>query len=105
MNGSVCRSTPLDGSVNWPWSVTMLAKARAWEAKLLRLYADDRWIGYKQRTALSLRIKWRKLGLPTLVEKLVDKFWTTTNWAVYNCAESRTFSVRISRCRVNSRVG
>ena len=36
----------------------------------------------KLGTAYSLRIMWRKLGLPTMVEKVVDKMWTTLNWAI-----------------------
>ena len=47
-----------------------------------KMYAGEGWIGYRQRTALSLRVKWRKMGLPTLAEKVVDKNWTTTNWAI-----------------------
>ena len=67
----------------------MLDKVRAWEAKILRLtfragmYAGGTWVGYRKRTTYSLRIRWRKMGLRTMVEKVVDKIWTTANWAFY----------------------
>ena len=49
-----------------------------------RMYAGESWVGYRQRTALSLRITWRKMGLPTMAEKVVDNIGTTMNWAVYD---------------------
>ena len=67
--------TALFGRVTWPWSVTMLAKVRAWKAKTLRLtlrpemYAGESWVGYRKRTAKSMRTKWRQVGLPTMAEK------------------------------------
>ena len=61
---------PFYGSVSWPRSVTRLPKSRAWEAKILRLAFRPEM--YRQRTAHSLRIKWRKTGLSTLA----DKMWT-----------------------------
>ena len=63
---------------------------RLWENKILRLtfrpkmHAEESWVGYKQRAGRTLRIIWRKMGLPTLVEKIVDTFWTTMNWAIYD---------------------
>ena len=49
-------STALDGSVNWPWSVTMLAKVRTWEATILRpkMYAGESWVGFRKREQRSL---------------------------------------------------
>ena len=62
---------------------------RAWEAKNLRLtfrarmHIGENWVGYRKRTAHSLRTKWKKMGLPLLVEKIVVKIWMTINWAFY----------------------
>ena len=70
------KKTALNGSVNWPWSVTMLAMVRAWESEILRLTlrpeisAVESWVGCRKRTAKSMRIKWRKWAcLPTMTEK------------------------------------
>ena len=76
-------SSAPNGSVHWPWSVAMLVRYVHWEAKILRLtcrakmYAGGSWIGCKKRASLSLRRKWRKMGLPTMAETLWTKFWTT----------------------------
>ena len=76
-------STPLSGSVNWPWSVAMIDKVRAWETKILRLTfrprmkPEETWVGYRKRTAQSLRKNWRKMGLPLLTgvenDRVVEK--------------------------------
>ena len=68
----------------------MLDKVRAEEANILRLtfrarmYAGYSSVGHRQRTAHSLRIEWRKMGLPTMAEKVGDKIWMTMNWAIYD---------------------
>ena len=68
----------------------MLDKVRAWRAIILRLtfrarmYAGESWVGYRERTAYSLRIKWRKMGLPTMAEEVGDKIWATRNWAIHD---------------------
>ena len=60
------------------------------EATILRLTFRARmntggnWVNHRKRTAHSLRVKWKKVGLPLLTEKIVDKNWTTANWAVYD---------------------
>ena len=66
----------------------MLAKARAWEAGILRLAfrpkmyaAGESWVGHRQRTALSLRIKWRKMDFPMWVEKIVGQHLDDHEWA------------------------
>ena len=85
----VC-STALNGSISWPWSGATLNKVRAWEAKILRLTFRARMIpseslvNYTIRTAKSLRIKWKRMDLPLLNEKIVDKIWTTMNWAIHD---------------------
>ena len=83
-------STALNGNINWPWSGATLSKARAWEAQILRLtfracmFPHEGCVNYRIRTARSLRIKWKKMGLPLLTEKIVDNIWMTTNWAIYD---------------------
>ena len=53
----------------------MLSKVRPWEAKILRLTFRARMspsesrVNYRIGTAKSLRIKWKKMGLPLLTEK------------------------------------
>ena len=87
---SYVHNTALNGSINWQRSGAMLSKVRAWEAKTLRLtfrarmLPDEGWVNHRIRTAESLRINWKKMGLPTLVEKIVDKVWMTMNWAIYD---------------------
>ena len=63
----------------------MLSNVRAWDAKILRLtlrarmLPDEGWENYRIRTAKSLRIERKKVGLPLLTEKVVDKVRTTMN--------------------------
>ena len=45
---------------------------------------DEGWVNYRIRTAESLRIKWKKMGLQLLTKKIVDNIWMTTNWAIYD---------------------
>ena len=60
---------------NWPCCAAMMNKIRAWEAKILRLTfrlcmkPGETWVGYRKSTAQSLRISWRKMGLPLLTYK------------------------------------
>ena len=67
-------STVLNGSTNWRWSGAMINKVRAWETKILRLTCrpgmrpDETWVTYKIRTSRSMRIGWKKMGLPLLTE-------------------------------------
>ena len=62
----------------------MLDKVRAWEGKFLRLtcrarmHTGESWVNDRQRTPYQLRIKWKKMYLPLLVEKIVDKIWMTS---------------------------
>ena len=78
-------STAVNESINWPWSVAMVHKVRTWEAIVLRLTFRPRmkpgetWVGYRKRTAQSLRLSWRKMGLLLPTEKI----WTTMTWAVF----------------------
>ena len=52
----------------------MLNEVLAWEAKISRLTFRARmipgeiWVNHRIRTAKSLCIKWKKMGLPLLVE-------------------------------------
>ena len=82
--------TVLNGSFNSSWSVAMIDKVRAWEAKILRFAFRQRMgprkkhgVEYRNRTAQSLRKSWRKIGLPLLTEKIASKIWTAVTWAVY----------------------
>ena len=68
--------TVLNGSINSSWSVAMIDKVRAWEAKILRFTFRPRMgprkkhgVGYRNRTAQSFRKSWRKMGLPLLTKK------------------------------------
>ena len=68
----------------------MLGKVRAWEAEMLRLalrpemHARERWVGYRKRTAKSMRMKLRQMGLPTMANRIVDNIWTTVSWAIHD---------------------
>ena len=70
------KSTALNGSINWPWSAAVINNVRAWEAKILRFTFKPRmkpgetWVGYRKKTAQSLRTSWRKMCLPLLTEKM-----------------------------------
>ena len=54
-------STVLNGSINWPWSCTMVQKVRIWEVRMLRLTfrprmkPDETWVTCKTRTSRSMR--------------------------------------------------
>ena len=63
----------------------MLDKVRAWEAQILRLtlpaqmHTGESWVNYRKRLGYQSRNKWKKMGLPLFVEKIVDKIWMTMN--------------------------
>ena len=52
----------------------MMGKVRAWEAQILRftfrarMFLDECWVNYMIRTAKSLCIKLKRMGLPLLTE-------------------------------------
>ena len=73
-------STSLTGSINWPSSGAMLTKVLAWKANILHLTfcarknSGESGVNCRIRTAHSLRIKWKKMGLLLLTEKLLTNF-------------------------------
>ena len=65
-------------------------RVRRWESKILRLTlrprmkASEEWVEYRKRTSWEMRAKWRKMRLPTMVDKNVEKVWKAVAWANYD---------------------
>ena len=47
-----------------------------------KMCVGESWVGYRKRTAHSLRIKQRKMGSADDNRKIVDEIWTTMIWVV-----------------------
>ena len=56
----------------------------------------ETWVGYRKRTAQTLRISWWKMGLPLLTEKIASKIWTAMTSAVYEGDVSNLRALRSS---------
>ena len=79
----------LNGSVNWLWSAARATKTHNWMSKILRLtfrvgMRTGTWVEYKKRTSQTIRTKWRKLSLPTMVQTIAEHIWKAMSWAAYD---------------------
>ena len=66
-----------------------LTEVRLLEFKILRptfrqkKKAGESWIENRERTLQTNRVKWRKMGLSTMIEKNNENIWKTMVWTTY----------------------